>query len=415
MIAQKTAGIIGAGPAGLIAAERLAQGGVAVTVYDRMPSPARKFLMAGRGGLNLTHSEPLDTFLDRYADADPRLLDTIRLFPPHRLVAWAQALGQATFVGTSGRVFPKAMKASPLLRSWLARLAGLGVEFKLGHHWRGWADDGTLAFSTAAGDVTARHDAVLLALGGGSWPRLGSDGGWAAVLRERGVAVLPLQPSNCAVTTAWSHHMVRHEGEPLKRVALSLGGKTKRGEVIVTKTGLEGGAVYALAPELRRAFAEGAPATVHLDLRPDATAEELAERLREPRGKQSMSNFLRKCIRVTPAAITLLNEATKGKLPQDAAALAALTKAVPLSVTGFAGVERAISTAGGVPMSALDERFMIRTLPGVFAAGEMLDWDAPTGGYLLQGCFATGFAAGAGMAGYLTQKVAAHEQLDPAV
>ncbi|MDO9381794.1 MAG: TIGR03862 family flavoprotein [Hyphomicrobiaceae bacterium] len=414
MSARKTAAIIGAGPAGLIAAERLAQAGVAVTVYDRMPSPARKLLMAGRGGLNLTHSEPLDTFLDRYADADQRLLDTIRLFPPHRLVAWAQALGQATFVGTSGRVFPKAMKASPLLRSWLARLAGLGVAFRLGHHWRGWTGDGALAFSTAAEDVSARHDAVLLALGGGSWPRLGSDGGWTDLLRERGVNVSPLQPSNCAVTVAWSHHMARHEGEPLKRVALSLSDKTKRGEVILTKTGLEGGAVYALAPELRRALAEGA-ATVYLDLRPDATAGELAERLREPRGKQSMANFLRKSIRVTPAAITLLNEATKGKLPQDAQALAALTKAVPLTVTGFAGIERAISTAGGVPLSELDERFMVKTMPGVFAAGEMLDWDAPTGGYLLQACFATGFAAGAGMAGYLTQVTAGQEQPNPAV
>lgn len=410
---QKSVGIIGAGPAGLIAAERLAQAGVAVTVYDRMPSPARKLLMAGRGGLNITHSEPLAAFLTRYADADPKLLEAVRGFPPHRLVAWVQALGQATFVGTSGRVFPKAMKASPLLRSWLARLEGLGVAFKLNHRWGGWSGDGMLAFTTPAGEATARHDAILLALGGGSWPRLGSDGGWVSLLRNRDVPVLPLQPSNCGVTIAWSQHMARQEGEPLKRIALSLGGKSQRGEAIITKAGLEGGAVYALAPDLRRAFATGSEATVHVDLRPDASVEELTERLREPRGKQSMSNFLRKCIRVTPAAVTLLNESSKGKLPQSAEALAALTKAVPLRVTGFAGVDRAISTAGGVPFSALDDRFMIRSLPGVFVAGEMLDWDAPTGGYLLQGCFSTGFVAAMGLAAYIEGKDTPVEHADP--
>ncbi len=410
---QKSVGIIGAGPAGLIAAERLAQAGVAVTVYDRMPSPARKLLMAGRGGLNITHSEPLAAFLTRYADADPKLLEAVRGFPPHRLVAWVQALGQATFVGTSGRVFPKAMKASPLLRSWLARLEGLGVAFKLNHRWGGWSGDGMLAFATPAGEATARHDAILLALGGGSWPRLGSDGGWVSLLRDRDVPVLPLQPSNCGVTIAWSQHMARQEGEPLKRIAMSLGGKSQRGEAIITKAGLEGGAVYALAPDLRRAFATGSEATVHVDLRPDASVEELTERLREPRGKQSMSNFLRKCIRVTPAAVTLLNESSKGKLPQSAEALAALTKAVPLRVTGFAGVDRAISTAGGVPFSALDDRFMIRSLPGVFVAGEMLDWDAPTGGYLLQGCFSTGFVAAMGLAAYIEGKDTPVEHADP--
>lgn len=412
---HRTAGIVGAGPAGLIAAERLAQAGVAVTIYERMPSPARKLLMAGRGGLNLTHSEPLEQFLSRYADPDARLLDTIRIFPPHRLVAWAQALGQATFVGTSGRVFPTAMKASPLLRGWLARLAGLGVVFKLNHRWDGWDDSGKLMFSTPAGDVTVGHDAVLLALGGASWPRLGSDGSWVRLLRERGVTVSALEPSNCGVTIDWSHHMARHEGEPLKRIALSLGDKTQRGEAIVTKAGLEGGAVYALAPDLRRAFAAGAPAAAHLDLRPDASHAELVQRLGEPRGKQSMANFLRKSLRVTPVAIALMNEAARGKLPHDATALAALVKALPLAIPGFAAADRAISTAGGIPLSVLDERFMIRAMPGVFAAGEMLDWDAPTGGYLLQGCFATGFAAGAGMAGYLTQDVCLSEQLNPAV
>lgn len=393
--------VVGAGPAGLMAAEVAAKRGLAVSVYDRMPSPARKLLMAGRGGLNLTHSEPLASFLQRYPGMPDPICAAVRAFPPERLIAWAHDLGQETFVGSSGRVFPTRLKASPLLRAWLERLSSLGVILHLGHRWTGWTSAGDLRFDQDGVERVVSTDAVLLALGGGSWPRLGSDGSGVEILAARGVPVLPFAPSNCGVTVAWSEPMRRRQGEPLKRVAVRVEGHVQRGELVVTRDGLQGGAIYALGPHLRRLLPECGEATVMVDLRPDATAAVLAERLSAPRGKASMANVLRKRLRLSPAAIALLHEGARGPVPKDAAACAALIKAVPVTVSGLSALDRAISSSGGVPFAALDDGFMIRSLPGVFAAGEMLDWDAPTGGYLLQACFATGVAAAEGILRYL--------------
>ena len=357
--------IIGAGPSGLMAAEVLAQGGAAVRVIDHMPSPARKFLMAGRGGLNLTHSEPLDRFLDRYGEARSFLEPAIRAFPPEALIAWCNGLGIETFIGSSGRGFPKTMKASPLLRAWLRRLDGLGVKLELKTEWMG--------------DKEA--DAMILAMGGASWPRLGSDAGWAAVLRRRGIAVKEFIPANCGVTIDWSDFFIeRFAGEPLKRVAMTSGGRTVRGEAVVTRRGLEGGAVYALGPQLRET------SEVTLDLRPDLTIADLAVRLARPKGKTSQSNYLRKAAGLAPVAIALLREAGA---PVTAAGL----KSLNLAVTGTDSLARAISSAGGVALGEVDRNFELKAWPGVYAVGEMLDWEAPTGGYLLQACFSTAVAA----------------------
>lgn len=402
VVRQRSVAIIGAGPAGLMAAEVLAKAGIAVTVYEKMPSPARKLLMAGRGGLNLTHSEAFDAFLGRYVDIAPALSTALREFPPRRLVDWAHDLGQPTFVGSSGRVFPKTLKASPLLRAWLARLSSLGVIIKTAHTWQGWSADGAISFATPQGTVRDDPSAVLLALGGGSWPRLGSDGHWRGVLAQRGIGTNPLQPSNCGVAVRWSPAMARHFGEPLKRIAVSTSGRSHRGEIVLTANGLEGGALYALVPAIRHQLTPNGSATIALDLRPDETVASLAERLSAPRGKQSASTFLRKQLRLSPAAIALLNETFQGKLPQAPSELAKAVKSISLHVTSTAGLDRAISSAGGLPFPSLDEHWMIADLPGVFAAGEMLDWDAPTGGYLLQACFATGVAAARGIQHYLT-------------
>ena len=403
---DKTAAVIGGGPAGLMAAEVLARAGVAVTIYDRMPSLGRKFLLAGRGGLNLTHSEPLDRFLTRYGAIDPLLKSAIERFPPDALRAWAEALGQETFVGSSGRVFPKAMKASPLLRAWLRRLGDLGVAVALRHRWLGWDGSGRLRFAHGSEVTTAAADIVILALGGASWPRLGSDAAWTDVLAARGVTITPLAPSNCGFSVAWSEAMRRVEGEPLKRIALAFGAHRVRGEAVVTREGLEGGAVYALSRPLREAIARDGGATLTVDLRPDMDEASLAAKLSAPRGKQSLSNSLRKALKLPPAATALLHEATTARgrpLPSlPAEELAALIKAVPVHLTGAQPIASAISTAGGIRFDALDERFMLKALPGVFAAGEMLDWEAPTGGYLLQACFATGVAAAEGALAWLT-------------
>jgi uncharacterized flavoprotein (TIGR03862 family) len=365
-------------------------------VVEAMPSPARKFLMAGRGGLNLTHSEPLDRFLSRYAPADPLLLQAIRDFPPEDLRAFAAGLGQATFVGSSGRVFPVAMKASPLLRAWLSRLAGLGVGLETRRRWLGWTASGALAIERADGGVEAvTPKATILAMGGASWPRLGSDGRFALLLAAQGVVVTPLRPANGGLLIAWSPTVAeRHQGQPLKRIALSLGEVGRRGEVVITRQGLEGGAAYALSGVVRDALARMGHAAVTLDLRPDESVEALAARLARRRPGASLSTHLRKALSLPPAAIAVLREA--GPLPQEPEALAGRIKAIPLAVAGVAGLERAISTAGGVAFAAVDSAFMLRRLPGVFVAGEMLDWEAPTGGYLLQACFATGAAAGRG-------------------
>ena len=353
--------IIGAGPSGLMAAEVLATGGAKVRVIDHMASPARKFLMAGRGGLNLTHSEALETFLDRYGAARPVLEPAIRAFPPAALIQWCNGLGIETFIGSSGRVFPKTMKASPLLRAWLRRLDGLGVTLELRTRWTGEKEG----------------DAMILALGGASWPRLGPDAQWVDILAKRGIKVKPFIPTNCGVTIPWSAHFIeRFSGQPLKRIAVTSAGKTVRGEAVITRTGLEGGAIYALNPELRQS------GKLTLDLKPDLTLAALEERLARPKGKSSHSTWLRKTAGLAPAAIALLREAG---MPASAAAL----KALPLTVTGTDTLARAISSAGGVALTEIDGNFELKAWPQVYAVGEMLDWEAPTGGYLLQACFST--------------------------
>lgn len=388
---ETSVAIVGAGPAGLIAAEFLSARGVAVTVYDRMPSAGRKFLMAGRGGLNLTHSEPSARFAMRYGDASEHLRPALDAFPPSALIAWANGLGVETFTGTSGRVFPKAMKASPLLRAWLGRLDRQGVRFALRHTWRGWRDDGSLLFEAPVGAVTVKPDYVLLALGGGSWPRLGSVGDWIPLLLAKGVAVAPLASANCGFDVGWSETLRdRFAGQPLKNVTIRVGEATSRGDVVVTWYGLEGGAIYPLSAALRDEISATGRAAIAIDLRPDTGVEKLAARLAGP-GKDSLSNRLRKA-GLSPLEVHLLREA--GDVPREAAALAARIKALALTLTGVQPLARAISTAGGVTWDAVDDRLMLKAMPGVFVAGEMLDWEAPTGGYLLQACFATGaFAA----------------------
>jgi uncharacterized flavoprotein (TIGR03862 family) len=403
------AAIIGAGPAGLMAAEVLAKGGVRVTVFDAMPSAGRKFLMAGRGGLNLTHSEPLPQFLARYGAAASHLQSAIDAFSPEALRKWADDLGQPTFVGSSGRVFPKTLKASPLLRAWLTRLDPLGVALALRHRWSGWDSDGRLEFQTPDGARAVAADATIMALGGASWPRLGSDGAWVERLVGKGIAVSPLQPANCAFSVAWSEvFRDRFEGQPLKNVVLSLGSHTMRGEVLVTRGGIEGGAIYALSAMLREHINASGSAVLNIDLRPDIATAELAVRLSAARGKQSVSNWLRKAAGLSPVAIGLLQEtviaAGDSVASMPPPALAAMVRAVPVVLTGIAPIARAISSAGGIALSELDEDYMIRRLPGTFAAGEMLDWEAPTGGYLLQASFATGAAAGRGVLKWLRRK-----------
>jgi uncharacterized flavoprotein (TIGR03862 family) len=390
--------IVGGGPAGLIAAEVLGRAGLAVTVYDQMPTVGRKLLMAGRGGLNLTHSEEFERFVTRYAEAEPRLRPLIDAFRPEDLRAWCEGLGQETFVGSSGRVFPKAFKASPLLRAWLSRLESLGVRFALRHRWQGWGEGGRLVFTDAAGQpARVKPDATILALGGASWPRLGSDGTWAELLSRRGIAISPLRPANMGFTVPWSEIMrSRFEGEPLKRIALTFEGTTVKGEAVVTADGIEGGAVYALSARLRDAIERTGGATLRLDLRPDLSEANLANRLNAPRKGQSASTFLRKSVGLSPVGVALLREASPS-LPSEPDALARLIKAVPLTLTGTKSLDRAISSAGGVPFSEVDEHLMLRRMSGIFVAGEMLDWEAPTGGYLLQATFATGIAAAKGV------------------
>ena len=386
--------VIGAGPAGLMAAEVLSAAGRAVTVYDRMPSVARKLLIAGRGGLNLTHSEPFQRFVARYGLAAPRLKPVLEAFPPSALVAWAEGLGQPTFVGTSGRVFPKAMKASPLLRAWLARLQEQGVVFKLRHEWQGWDAQGRLLFAHNGEPLHVKADATILALGGASWPRLGSTGTWVDILRERGVAVAPLKPANCGFTVAWSEAFRdRFEGSPLKNIALSFHGEMVRGEALITRAGIEGGAVYALSSSLRTAIEHTGHATLMVDLRPDLSHADLLAKIARPRGSETVANFLRMTLALAPVAVNLLRETHGKDLSLDAPTLARHIKGAPITLTGTAPIGRAISSAGGVALDAVDENLMLKAMPNVYAVGEMLDWEAPTGGYLLQATFATAVAA----------------------
>lgn len=391
-----------------MAAEVLARGGAKVTVHDAMPSAGRKFLMAGRGGLNLTHSEPMPAFLSRYREAAPRLAAAIEAFPPEGLRAWSEALGQPTFIGTSGRVFPEAFKASPLLRAWLRRLDADGVKFAFRYRWVGWDAQGRLRFQTTDGARAVEASATVLALGGASWPRLGSDGGWVDILAAKGVAVSPLKPANSGFTVAWSDvFRGRFEGQPLKGVELSIGKHAARGEAIITRNGIEGGAVYAISAEVRDAVLRDGEAKLNIALRPDLDADQLLEKLSAPRGKQSLSNFMRKAAGLSPVAIGLLQEAAKASgmslASMPSADLARFINAVPIRLIGVAPIARAISSAGGIAFEELDADYMIRRLPGLFAAGEMLDWEAPTGGYLLQASFATGAAAGKGVLKWLAR------------
>jgi uncharacterized flavoprotein (TIGR03862 family) len=395
--------VIGAGPAGLMAADVLARAGLEVTIFDRMGSVGRKFLLAGRGGLNITHSEELPRFLARYGEANPRLRAAIESFPPAATRAWCDDLGQKTFVGSSGRVFPNAFKSSPLLRAWLRRLVNLGVQFKLRHRWIGWENAGALKLETPEALVTMKPRACVLALGGASWPRLGADGSWIELLAAQGVTIAPLRPANCGFLVPWSDLFSdRFAGQPLKRITLSFRGQTVRGEGMITRHGVEGGAIYALSAALRDAIATEGEATPQVSLRPDLTTAELQRRLAAPRGKQSLATFLRKTVALSPVAIGLLNEVCAGKLAMlDAQALTSLIQALPLRLTGTLPIDRAISTAGGVSFAEIDDRFMLRRRPGVFVAGEMLDWEAPTGGYLLQACLSTGVSAAHGVLHWL--------------
>ncbi len=393
---------MGGGPAGLMAAEVLAASGHRVVVYDAAPSPARKFLLAGRGGLNLTHGEPLERFMTRYGAAAERLRPAIERFSPDALRAWSAALGEETFVGSSGRVFPKSFKATPLLRAWLRRLDALGVALRPRHRFVGFGEDQRIRFATPEGVEEVEAAAIVLALGGASWPRLGADGSWVEILRAAGIAVARLRPANCAFEVDWSPAFrQRFAGQPLKAIALGHGQSSARGEAMIGAQGIEGGAVYALSAALRDAIEAQGSTILIVDLKPDLTRETLAQRLRRRPG-QSLSTFLRKAAALAPIAIALLREA--GEIPDDPDALAARIKALPLRLLAPAPIERAISSAGGVEWREIDDAFMLRKMPGVFVAGEMIDWEAPTGGYLLQASFATGAAAGRGAAGWIERR-----------
>jgi uncharacterized flavoprotein (TIGR03862 family) len=401
----RAASVLGAGPAGLMAAEILSANGIAVTVFDRMPSAGRKFLMAGRGGLNLTHSEDFAAFVARYGEAKDALRPMLEAFPPAALIQWAEGLGQPTFVGSSGRVFPKTMKASPLLRAWLARLTKQGVQFRMRHTWLGWGEDGALLFRNAEGGTARVHpDVTVLALGGASWPKLGSNGAWVRALEKHGVTVTTLLPANSGFTIGWSEiFRERFAGQPLKNANFRSWNRTVRGEAMITRYGIEGGAIYALGADLRGQLTAEGIAELTIDLRPDHSAEQIAAKLGRPRGKDSLSNYLRKAVGLAPVEINLLREVHGAAFVPDPAVLAKHIKAVPLTLGSPPGIERAISTAGGVSFNAVDEHLMLRAVPGAFAAGEMLDWEAPTGGYLLQASFATGVTAAKGAIAWLRQ------------
>ena len=389
--------VVGGGPAGLAAAEVIAAAGHRVTVVDRMPSIGRKLMMAGRGGLNLTHSEAGDRFLARYGAAEAFLTPAIATFTPGDLRDWARELGEETFVGTSGRVFPCSFKASPLLRAWSRRLADLGVGFRTRTRWTGFVPGGITVVGPQ-GEERLAADAVVLALGGASWPRLGSDGGWTSILAANDIEVVPLRPTNCGFTVPWSEvFRSRFAGEPLKRIAIRFEDRVSIGEAVVTDDGLEGGAIYGLSAPLREAIAASGPAHILLDLKPAMDAGEIAAALAKGRKGDSLTNRLRKAIGLPPVAIGLLREGAGKELPSVATDLARLIKAVPIRVTAARPLERAISSAGGVALGEIGPDYQLKRHPGVFVAGEMIDWEAPTGGYLLQACFSTGRAAGRGV------------------
>jgi uncharacterized flavoprotein (TIGR03862 family) len=402
--------IIGGGPAGLMAAEAASAAGAEVDLYDAMATVGRKFLVAGKGGLNLTHSEPSEKFLTRYGTRRVQIEPLLASFGPDALRAWARGLGIDTFVGSSGRVFPKDLKAAPLLRAWLRRLRQADVRFHMRHRWYGWNEQGALRFATSEGDLSAKADAVILALGGGSWPKLGSDGGWVPLLAGRGIHIAPLQPANCGFDVGWSEHFrTKFAGHPVKSVAIVMRNDTgaeswHQGEFVITETGVEGGVMYVVSARLRDEILVRGVATIRLDLAPDRDMARLTDDLSRPRGKRTMATHLRRQAHIEGVKAGLLREVVPKEDFADPARLAAAIKALPLRLVAPRPLEEAISTAGGVPFEVLDERLMIRALPGVFCVGEMLDWEAPTGGYLLTACFATGRAAGAGAAVWLNKR-----------
>lgn len=394
--------IVGGGPAGLMAAEVLsANAALQVDVYDAMPSVGRKFLMAGKGGMNITHSEPLADFVGRYGARAEQVAGWLDRFGPDALRDWIHGLGIETFVGTSGRVFPREMKAAPLLRAWLHRLRSQGVHFHVRHRWQGWSGE-SLRFATPDGEVTVQADAVLLALGGGSWAKLGSDGAWVPLLGEHGVEVSALKPANCGFEVAWSPYFrERFAGQPIKPVIATAAGQTRQGEFNITTSGIEGGLIYALSAPLRDALERDGRAELCLDLAPGRPLSRLQADLARPRGRDTLANHLRRRAGIEGVKAALLRELCPPEILDSAPALAAAIKGLALPVTATRPLDEAISTAGGVSFAALDQGLMLRGLPGVFCAGEMLDWEAPTGGYLLTACLASGRVAGQGMLRWL--------------
>ena len=402
--------IVGGGPAGLMAAESASAAGAEVDLYDAMASVGRKFLLAGKGGLNLTHSEPSEKFLSRYGTRRAQIAPLLATFGPDALRTWAHGLGIDTFVGSSGRVFPADLKAAPLLRSWLRRLRKAGVRFHVRHRWTGWSGQGILSFITPDGNRAVAADATVLALGGGSWPKLGSDASWVPLLAERRVRIAPLQPANCGFDVGWSGHFrMKFAGHPVKSVAAVVRSHTgieswHPGEFVITETGVEGGVIYTVSAALRNEILAKGTATLRLDLAPDRDVPRLTQSLSRPRGKRTMAAHLQRQANIEGVKAGLLREVVSKDDFADPARLAVAIKSLPVKLIAPRPLEEAISTAGGVLFEALDARLMIRSLPGVFCAGEMLDWESPTGGYLLTACFATGRAAGLGAVDWLTKR-----------
>lgn len=400
---MKRVAIIGGGPAGLMAAEHLATvDGLQVDVFDAMPSLGRKFLMAGKGGMNITHSEALPAFIGRYGARAAEVGRMVEAFPPEALRAWIHGLGIETFVGTSGRVFPTEMKAAPLLRAWLHRLREAGVRFHVRHRWTGWDERGQLLFSTPQGPLTVAPDACVLALGGGSWARLGSDGAWVSILQAKAIPVAPLRPANCGFDVDWSPvFRERFAGAPVKAVIATVGRLRQQGEFNITANGIEGGLIYAVSAPLRDQLAAGEAGTLSLDLAPGRDLARLSADLAKPRGRDSLSNHLRRRAGIEGVKAALLRECCTPETLNHPATLAAAIKALPVQVAAPRPLDEAISSAGGVAFDALNEHLMLAALPGCFVAGEMLDWEAPTGGYLLTACFASGRCAALGVAEWL--------------
>jgi len=405
-----TVAVVGAGPAGLMAAEVLSQAGLQVEVFDAMPSAGRKFLLAGKGGLNLTHSEPFEPFASRYGARRAQIEPLLKQFDAQALREWAQGLGIATFVGSSGRVFPSDMKAAPLLRAWLHRLRGAGVQFHMRHRLTGWTEQGALRFESPQGERVDQPEATVLALGGASWARLGSDGAWVPLLEQRGVSIAPLMPTNCGfdVRGGWSEYFAtRFAGQPFKSVAIGFQQFHRQGEFVATAAGVEGSLIYAVSAQLRDEIAARGSATFALDLLPARSAEQVLAEVAHPRGSRSLSSHLKSRLGLDGIKMALLHELLPKPDLHDATRLTTAIKALPITVVAARPIDEAISTAGGVCFEALDDELMLREVPGVFCAGEMLDWEAPTGGYLLTASFATGRAAALGVVSFLGARAGA--------